>query len=312
MSQQQSPPLDSGPNTSLLADKLQKQWHENLNMHLGNILIRPASHCKVWWSCDQCPEGLPHVWEAYVHNRSQGTGCPFCSGTAVCQHNTLATKAPQVALFWDAKKNHPLSPDQLTVSSNMRAHWKCSACLYEWQAPVMRKSLGKTGCPKCAKISPGRKADGTRQKHPTFATAKHALLHQWDHDRNCENGSFPDNTTLQSSKLIWWCCHECPKGKVHSWQARASHRTSCKKPTGCPCCVGHQLCECNSLETVCPDIAADFDVEKNGVTAAQVTSSAGTTYSWLSDEPGAKKRSVKQRTNYTRRQLKTLTRSTWS
>jgi len=28
----------------------------------------------------------------------QGTGCPFCSGTAVCQHNTLATKAPQVAL----------------------------------------------------------------------------------------------------------------------------------------------------------------------------------------------------------------------
>jgi len=59
------------------------------------------------------------------------------------------------------------------------------------------------------------------------------------------------------------------------------------------------------LETVCPDIAADFDVEKNGVTAAEVTSSGTTEYSWLSDEPGAKKRSVNQRTWYTRRKFNT-------
>ncbi len=310
MSQQQSPQLDNGPNTSLLADKLQKQWHEKLNMHLGNILIRPGSARKVWWSCDQCPDGLPHIWEATVLNRTHGTGCPFCSGKAICQHNTLARKAPEVALFWDAKKNHPMSPDQVTVFCHMRAHWKCSACLHEWQASVLNKVRGKTGCPQCARINPGRKADGTRQKHPTFAGAKHALLQQWDHDRNSKNGHFPDNTSLQGGKLIWWKCHEYPKGKVHSWQAQAFSRTLRIKPTGCPCCVGQKLCECNSLETVCPDIAADFDVEKNGVTAAQVTGSTGIEYSWLSDEPGAKKRSVAQRTNYTRRQLKILTRST--
>jgi len=305
MPQQQSRQLDGGPNISLLADKLQKQWHEQLNMHLGNILIRPGSKRKVWWSCDQCPDGLPHIWEAAVSNRAYGRGCPFCSGQAVCQHNTLARKAQKVALFWDAKKNHPLSPDQVTVCSNTRAHWRCSACLHEWQASVLGKTRGKTGCPKCAKANAGRKADGTRQKHPTFARAKHALLEQWDHDRNNENGNFPDNTTLQSNKLIWWCCHECPKGKVHSWQARAFHRTLCKNSTGCPCCVGQKLCECNSLETVCPDIAADFDVEQNGVTAAEVTTSTCTKYSWLSDEPGAKKRSVNQRTHYTRNKSNT-------
>ena len=65
------------------------------------------------------------------------------------------------------------------------------------------------------------------------------------------------------------------------------------------------MCECNTLETVCPDIAADFDVEKNGVTAAEVTSSAGTKHGWLSDEPGAKKRSVDQRTKYTRKKFNT-------
>ena len=233
------------PNTSLLAGELQKQWHKKLNMHIGNVVIKPYSHRKVWWSCDQCPDGLPHIWEATINNRAYGKGCPFCSGVAICQHNTLASKAPEVAMFWDAEKNHPLSPDQLSVSSS---HWKCNTCLHKWQAPVVNKAQGNTGCPKCAKASAGRKADGTRQKHPTFAGANHALLEQWDHDRNGENGNFPDNTTLRSNKLIWWRCQKCPKGKVHSWQARASSwtaQTIRKKPTGCPCCVGHQLCECN-------------------------------------------------------------------
>ena len=226
----------------------------------------------------------------------------------LCQHNTLARKAPEVAQFWDAEKNHPMSPAQVTVNSHMRAHWKCSACLHKWQASVLNKACGKSGCPKCAKANGGRKADGTRQKHPTFAAAQHPLLQQWDHDRNQESGNFPDNTSLQSNKLIWWQCHECLKGKVHSWQARAYNRTAGKTSSGCPCCAGRQLCECNSLETVCPDIAADFDVEQNGVTAAEVTSSTTTKYSWLSDGPEAKRRSVDQRTSHTRRKFNTEAR----
>ena len=56
---------------------------------------------------------------------------------------------------------------------------------------------------------------------------------------------------------------------------------------------------------MCPDIAADFDTEQNGVTAAEVTFSTSTKYSWLSDEPGVKKRSVAQRTDHTRRKFNT-------
>ena len=289
----------------MLPKELQGHWHEKLNRHLGHILIKPYSNRKVWWSCDQCPEGFPHIWEAFVHKRSQGTGCPFCSGQAICQPNTLARKAPEVALFWDAKKNHPTSPDRVTVSSRMRAHWKCSCCLHKWQTSVLNKTHNKTGCPKCAKANAGRKADGTREKHPTFAGAKHALLEQWDHDRNIENGNTPDNTTLQSNKLIFWCCRECPKGKVHSWRALAGQRIL---GSGCPFCAGKRLCECNSLATVCPDVAADFDIKQNGVSAAQVTSSATTKYSWLSDEPGAKKRSVQQRTRHAKQKVNTAAR----
>ena len=230
----------------------------------------------MWWSCDQCPDSLPHVWEAAVYSRSHRTGCPYCSGNAVCQHNTRARKAPQVAQLWNAKKNHPLSPDQVTVSSGRRAHWKCSDCLHEWQAPVVLKARNNTGCPKCAKANGGRKADGPRQKHPTFAAAKHALLEQWDYVKN-RIRSFPDNASLQSNKPIWWHCHACSKGQIHSWQTRPCHRTSGKVASGYPFCAGHKVCECNYLETVDPNVAADFDIEQNGVTAAEVTSSTQST-----------------------------------
>jgi len=275
-------------------------------MHLGGDVIKPYSNRKVWWSCDQCPDSLPHVWEAIVYSRSLGAGCPYCSGQAICQHNSLARKAPQVAQLWDASKNHPLSPDQVTVSSRKRAHWKCSVCLNEWQAPVRWKAYCRTGCPKCAKANGNMRADGTRQKQPTFAKAKHALLEQWDHDKNRRNGILPGNITLGSHKIIWWLCRECPKGKEHSWQTPAYSRSSGKVATGCPFCAGRQVCKCNSLETVCPDIAADFDILKNGLSPAEATSSTSYKYHWLSDEPGAKKRSVNIRTQPAKRKSSQL------
>jgi len=93
MPQQQSQQLDKGPNTSLLADELQKQWHDRLNMHLGNILIRPASNRKVWWSCDQCPDNFPHIWDAIVKDRTYGgavlsaQATPFVSITRLPQRH---------------------------------------------------------------------------------------------------------------------------------------------------------------------------------------------------------------------------------
>ncbi|KAA6427068.1 MAG: hypothetical protein FRX49_02825 [Trebouxia sp. A1-2] len=44
----QEQPKKVGPTISMLAKKLQAQWHEERNMHLGNSVIRPHSHHKVW------------------------------------------------------------------------------------------------------------------------------------------------------------------------------------------------------------------------------------------------------------------------
>jgi len=37
--------------------------------------VVPGCHDKVWW---RCPVNPSHEWEAVVHNRAVGNGCPFC------------------------------------------------------------------------------------------------------------------------------------------------------------------------------------------------------------------------------------------
>ena len=195
-------PEASRPDISQLRPEPQAQWMHDKNDHLGSIVVTPHSGRKVSWSCPHCPDGHAHIWEAKVSARSNGTGCPFCSGRKVCKHNSLATQAPEVARYWHSTRNLPLSPDTVAVSSNNRAHWVCPACKHAWRDPVYANLALNTGCPECARASGGRSKAGVRQKHPTFASCNHHLLSQWDHSLNELDGNYPANTTLRSDKLI--------------------------------------------------------------------------------------------------------------
>ena len=112
-----------GPDTSLLSPVLQHQWDHAKYAHFGNILAKPRSGRRVWWRCDQCPDGHPHAWEAYVFQRSTGTSCPFCTNKRVCQHNSLATKRPDIAAeFSDRNKG---TAHDYTVGSGEQVFWQC-------------------------------------------------------------------------------------------------------------------------------------------------------------------------------------------
>ena len=63
-----------GPNISL-DSALQQQWDHAANAANAYLGIKPQSNRKVWWNCDQCPDGHLHRWEAVVQNRSNGSGC---------------------------------------------------------------------------------------------------------------------------------------------------------------------------------------------------------------------------------------------
>ena len=247
----------TGPDISQLDPVLQKQWDHDANKHLGQIIIKPHSGRKVWWQCDQCPDGYLHSWATKVDHRSNGTGCPQCSGRKVCKHNSLATKDPLVAAEWHPTSN-AFSPEDVTATSHKSAVWQCQACSHVWTARIDTRALQGRGCPKCNTGMAGR----ARKRHPTLADSNYPLLADWDHARNAALGTFPETTTRGSEKKVYWLCLDCPAGQEHSYSAMPKDRTR-KRPTGCPVCVGQKACRCNSLKTHYPQLASEWDLAKN-------------------------------------------------
>ena len=279
----------AGPDISLLSPALQKQWDHDANARLGTIVIKPYSKKKVTWKCDACPDGYLHQWTAVVQSRSKGNGCPYCSGRQVCKHNCLATKAPWAAAQWDYEANAALgTPDTVVSQSHQPAGWHCQVCHHRWTASLNNRVSKQSGCPQCA-------PKGTVTKHPTFAECRHPLLAEWDHKRNEACGNYPHNTTLRSRKQIFWLCNRCPAGQEHSWSATPNARTwRCK--TGCPLCAGHVACRCNSLPSLVPAIAAQWDYGRNKGQPSDYTAQSHHLAWWNTPERGSWQQSINLRT----------------
>ena len=290
----------NSPNISRLDPDLQQQWDHAANAHLGPISVTPKNGRKVGWICDQCPDGHLHRWEAMVANRSNGNGCPQCSGRKVCKHNSLATKAPSVAAQWDYEANDG-TPDSLVAHSNQLVGWLCEVCGHNWSATPHSRISKKAGCPKC-----GDHAKGKQATQPTFAECQDprskALLAEWDHARNAPQGNFPHNTRLKSHKQIFWLCTKCPAGQEHSWPSGPRHRTGRSK-TGCPFCTGQAACKCNSLQELYPDVAAEWDHARNQNQPSDYTGSSSFVAWWFTPRRGNWQQTINARTQQRLRQL---------
>jgi len=252
----------AGPDISLLRPELQQQWHHAKNEHLGDRQITTSSDLRVWWSCDQCPSGLLHEWLATIDSRqNMDHQCPFCTNHRMCQHNTLLTMAPAVAVYWDSAKN-ALTPEQVMAHSATRRHWLCPSCGHSWQAPIFSKVRDRSGCPKC---SSKHKAIN---KKPTLTQSQHPAMMEFDFVKNRKAGLDPDNITAGSGKMVHWICTNCPKGQPHLFMAKPAGRIGLSR--GCPYCASRKACICNSLQSLYPSLAAEYDSAKNGVGPGQV------------------------------------------
>ena len=285
---QQPDRLPGSPDISMLSPELQQQWHVDRNMHLGAIRVKPGSGLRVVWHCDKCPAGQPHIWTVSVIRRTLGTQCPYCCNRRVCLHNSLATKAPAVAQYWNHSKNEK-APCQVLAGSNFRAEWKCPACKWKWQASIESRVRAVAGCPKCSRSL--RVTD----PQPTFAEAQPVELAEWDYERNQVEGFHPEVITLGSRKQVHWICSRCPKGQPHRWTAAPHNRIGQGK--GCAVCAGKQACVCNSLECLFPLIAAEFDVDKNGFAPSEVRAKFNKEVWWRNAKRGSWMQRVDARTD---------------
>ena len=122
---------------------LAKEWNYDKNKELTPLDVLPKSGRKVWWKCSK-----GHEWQSSISSRSNGNGCPYCSGQRVLiGFNDLRTLNPTLANEWNYERNGNLKPEDVTINNGKKVWWICSKG-HEWQAKIYHRNSG-SGCPVC-------------------------------------------------------------------------------------------------------------------------------------------------------------------
>lgn len=241
---------------------LAAQWHPTLNGDLTPSEVTSKSSKKAWWR-----GGCGHEWESVICSRTQGAGCPYCSGLRPIKgFNDLLTSHPDIAKEWHPNLNYPLTPDNVSHGSEKRIWW-IGECGHEWRANINSRTRDKyVGCPYCS----GNK---TLAGFNDLETLVPDVAAQWHPTKNGEIK--PNMVTRGTNTKAWWI-GECG----HEWEAAVSSRS---KGIGCPVCHGLKvLTGFNDFETTNPSIAKEWHPTKNGdIKPSQVITKTNTVYWWL-------------------------------
>ncbi len=241
------------------------QWHVERNGERDLAQVVGGSSERVWWRCLEDPI---HEWRTTVRQRTQrGTGCPACSGKMVTPATSLRACAPHLVVEWDKDKNE-ITPDDVTRGSNRVVWWRCKKGPdHVWDAPVVARAVAGGGCPFCR----GLRVSVTNSLvtlHPEVAAEWHPT----------KNGDLtPADITASSSKQVWWLC---PVADDHVWPAPPNNRTSSWHASGCPCCAGIRLAKDNSLAACFPDVAAEWDEERNDPSTPDLVLAGSHDHAW--------------------------------
>lgn len=197
--------------------QLASEWCYEKNDGLKPTAVTVGSNKKVWWKCQN-----GHEWQASVHSRSNGNGCPYCAGrVAISGENDLQTVNPDLAKEWNYEKNCGLTPKEVTPNSGKKVWWKCAKG-HEWETAVFDRNKGN-GCPYCG----GKKV---LCGFNDLGTVNPALAEEWNYEKNC--GLTPKDVMPNSGKKVWW---KCLKG--HEWQQKIYHRNN---GVNCPICYSER------------------------------------------------------------------------
>lgn len=183
----------------------------------------------------RCKKG--HSWQATTGSRTQGSGCPKCSGRYAEKGETdLATTHPGIAsqaVGWD--------PTQYRAgSSSIKMLWRCEFG-HEWRAIIAERTGKQNGCPTCANKIIKIGFNDLATTHPGLAKQADG----WD----------PQTITAGMSSRLKWVCDQ-----GHRWESTVNNRASALKNVDtvyCPVCSGSKLLSgVNDLATTHPEIAS--------------------------------------------------------
>ena len=244
-----------------------KEWDYEKNGKIKPEFVSLYSNKKVWWKCPKCNQSYLMM----VNNRtgSKNSNCPICASKRVVTGiNDLATTDPKLIKEWDYSKN-TLDPTKITRGNSNKAWWICKKG-HSWQSVIYSRTTMGCGCPVC-----GHQVVGDKN---SFADLYPELLKEWDYNRN-ERDPY---TILPNSNLkFWWKCSKCG----YEYEQCASDRTNRKR--GCPLC-SHQVLVpgTNDLATQFPEIAKEWNYDKNILKPTEVSGGTNKKYWWKCSKCG--------------------------
>ncbi|MBO5286035.1 MAG: hypothetical protein J6B16_03975 [Clostridia bacterium] len=101
-----------------------------------------------------------------------------------------------------------------------------------------------------------------------------ALMAEWNWEKNNNLGLDPKKLTCGSGRKAWWKCSK----DGYEWDAIIAARN---KGTGCPVCAGKKvLVGINDLATVNPQLAKEWNYEKNGNSKPEVVTAGSGKKVW--------------------------------
>lgn len=255
--------MDQNNAIAVPKTKLLSEWDFEANNKLGlnpDVLFTNSTK-KAYWVCKDCG----HKWKTQISVRKKGHGCPRCAHLKTGKNNaslkepnrSLLKVFPDVVKVWNYEKNQNLKPEDLAAGSNKKVWWKCSRCGREWQTTIYAKAKsGTTTCKECT----FKQLDRSYYVKPginDLASCNERVSAEWDYEKNGELK--PENVPVRSITKVWWKCN-----KGHTWQASVLSRTK-EGYRGCPICANKLIVAgINDLATTRPDLAKNWNYEKNG------------------------------------------------
>lgn len=193
--------------------ELLEEWNYVKNKHIDPAKTTPGSKKRVWWKCKKCNGD----WEAFIFNRTKGSGCPLCKKREIILEKSIAYLYTDLMNEWDFKRNTE-SPYEYSRGSQKKVWWICSNG-HHYQAKIVNRTKYGSGCPYCT----GKKVD----ESTSLATVKPKLLEEWDFEKNIDVN--PSKFLPYSHMKVWWICNKCN----WNWRAEIASRSS---GSGCPNC----------------------------------------------------------------------------
>ena len=254
-------------NLKILYPEISEEWnYEKNEKNPGDY--SPNSNMKVWWKCERDPCGC-HVWEDTISNRTgiNKNGCSYCNKSKPCKHNNFEIHCPEKAKEWDYTKNKG-TPSDYSTGSHAKVWWICrnNICgCHRWQSVIRSRIKGDHGCPYCN--------SGKACSHYNFKIYYPEKAKDWDYSKN---KGVPEDYSPNSNIEIWWKCQNDPCG-CHVWLASINSRANMN--SGCPYCNINKPCEHNNFKIYHPDMAKEWDNDKNEKRPEDYSSSSGI-YVW--------------------------------